>query len=137
MDRTLIDTFEDCTHGSFSGALNFPAVVKRLVAIGAESYHADLNRREKTYYMPDGESHIVPFAAGASLTDAAVANEFSDAGVAAALKAVQAGTITYTEFLRRIMAAGTTAYTVYITGRRAIYVGRRGEHLIERFPDAL
>ncbi len=115
--------------------MTFPEVVKRLKAIGAESYRADLYRREKIYYMPNGESHVVHGAE--RMRDTTVADEFSEAGVTAALKAVQRGDIDYVEFLRRSMAAGCCAYTVHVTGRCAIYVGRRGQFLSERFPDAL
>ena len=35
----------------------------KLMEAGVEWYHADLLRSEKTYYLPDGESHAVANAA--------------------------------------------------------------------------
>ena len=36
--------------------------------------------------------------------------------------------------LRRVMAAGTTSYSVYLNGRKAIYFGRNGDFHVEPFP---
>lgn len=136
MDEKLIVVFHDCSVGSIAETINFPAVVGKLMAVGAESYHCDLYRREKTYYMPDGRSHSEPepeldpreFGAGA------IAREFSADKVKSALTAVQTGAVTYVEFLRRIMKAGCVAYRVCITGKRALYFGRAGDVYVERFP---
>lgn len=119
--------------GSLDGSLNFPAVVAMLAAEGVESYHADLLRREKTYYAACGES----FPETAALPLAEVAPDFSAAGVKDAIAASQRGIITYPEFLRRAAAAGTASYNVYLYGRRAIYWGRHGEFHVEEFPAAL
>lgn len=136
MDEKLIAVFHDCSAGSIAETTNFPAVVGKLMAAGAESYHCDLYRREKTYYMPDGRSHNEPepeldpreFGAGA------IAREFSADEVKSALIAVQTGAVTYVEFLRRIMAAGCVGYMVCLAGKRALYFGRGGDVYVERFP---
>jgi uncharacterized protein YbcV (DUF1398 family) len=46
------------------------------------------------------------------------------------------GEIQYREFLRQIQAAGAATYSVYITGKRAIYTGRQGDSYTEWFPGA-
>lgn len=121
------------TTGSLDGSLHFPAVVAMLAAEGIESYHADLLRREKTYYAASGET----YRETAALPPASVAPEFSAAAVKDAILASQRGAITYPEFLHRVGAAGTASYNVYIRGRRAIYWGRHGEFHVEEFPAAL
>ncbi len=139
MDTGTMAGLRECTDGSIAGTMTFPEVVQRLRALGAESYRADLYRREKTYYLPDGDSCIAPMAVPETpdLTAAAVPAALSAEGVRAALDAVQRQEIDYVTFLRRIMAAGTVAYTVHVGGRQAIYTGRRGDAYVERFPPAL
>ena len=62
-----------------------------------------------------------------------MADDFSETGVREALADVQQGKIHYPDLLRRIMAAGITSYGVFLGGR-ALYVSRRGEVHVERFP---
>jgi uncharacterized protein YbcV (DUF1398 family) len=121
----------ECSKGSDENRLTFPEVVAKLMAVGVERYHADLSRAEKTYYMPDGTAFVTP---SAPVEAAALA--FSAGGVSAAVKAIQRGEIDYAEFCRRIAAAGCVSYVVSLTGRRAVYCGRRGESYVEMFPGA-
>jgi uncharacterized protein YbcV (DUF1398 family) len=111
--------------------MTFPETVQRLLADNVERYRADLVRLEKTYYAPDGQTHVVPLPLAGG---PAIAGDFSIAGVKEALLAIQGKKIDYPEFLRRIMAAGTTSYSVYLLGRKAIYVGRAGDFHVEQFP---
>ncbi len=136
MDQNSIAIFHECSAGSIAETLNFPGVLAKLAAVGAEGYHCDLYRREKTFYLPDGSSHVEsePELDPHEFNGARIARRFSEDGINAALKSVQTGTITYVEFLRRIMAAGCVGYTVNLTGRRALYFGRRAEIYIEPFP---
>ena len=53
---------EEATSRSLQGTITFGEVVMKLLAIGVESYDADLVRMEKTYYMPNGETHIEKLA---------------------------------------------------------------------------
>lgn len=122
---------QECTKGSFDGTVTFPEVVQRLSAIGVERYEVDLIRLEKTCYGRSGETERETLP----LQDPpAVAERFSEEGVKQALRAAQKREIGYPEFLRRILAAGTTGYSVYLEGRRAIYFGRLGDVYVERFP---
>ncbi|UFN50843.1 DUF1398 domain-containing protein [Roseomonas sp. OT10] len=129
MDRGLESVLRDCTQGSDEGRLDFPEVLRRLSAAGIERYHADLARAERTYYLPDGRSHRLPAQAGG-----AAAAAFSATGVEAAIRAVQARSLSYREFCDRIGAAGCVGYLVSIPGRRAVYYGRTGETHVEPFP---
>ena len=111
-------------------------MLAKLTAVDAESYHCDLYRREKTYYLPNGSSHVEPESEldPHEFSGAHIAHRFSEDGIKAALTAVQTGTITYVEFLRRITSAGCVGDTVNLSGRRALYFGRRAEIYIEPFP---
>ena len=132
MDAHVKEIVAECTRGSDEERLTFPAVVGKLMQAGVERYRADLCRSEKTYYMSDGESHVVP----AAKIDGVAAQIFSAAGVETAVRAIQAGKITYKDFCARIAAAGCVDYTVSIAGRRAIYFGRTGDFYVEPFPSA-
>jgi hypothetical protein len=135
MDQNLIAVFHEASVGSIAETMNFPAVVGKLIEVGAEGYHCDLYRREKTFYMPDGSSHVEAEELDPrEFNGAHIAKGFDEAQIVAALRAVQTGAITYVEFLRRIMKAGCVGYQVCITGKRALYFGRRGEIYVEKFP---
>src|SRR5262249_34686576 len=100
MDAQAKAVVRECTTGSDEERVTFPEVAMKLMAAGIERYHADLTRAEKTYYMPDGSSEVVPTLPLAAET----ATDFSTAGVEAAVRAIQARTIGYKTFCERIMA---------------------------------
>ena len=129
MNEAVIATMEDCTRKSFNAETRFPEVVAALMDAGVESYHADLYRWEKTYYLPDGGSHVVLMPGHHD----PVAALFSGADVEKAVRTVQRGEMDYKSFLDAIMAAGTTNYWVYLRGAQAVYVGRDGAQHVERF----
>lgn len=115
---------------SLAGKIPFAKVVANLVGIGLERYHCDYTRQEKMFYMPDGDSVVVPM-----LHDhKTIAKTFSAQGIEKAIRAIQHGEIVYTEFLRQTMEAGCVGYFVQITGRQAQYFGRNGEVFVEPFP---
>lgn len=132
MDARVKQKVTECTEGSDSGRLTFPQVVSKLIDAGVEHYHADLRRSEKTYYMPQGDSAVIPCHA----INRNPATSFSAAGVEAAVRSVQRGQLSYTEFCDRIAAAGCVGYFVSIAGRRAVYYGRTQETYVEPFPPA-
>jgi uncharacterized protein YbcV (DUF1398 family) len=109
----------------------FPQVVAKLAAAGVETYSADLVRLEKTFYAASGETcaHRVPLA-----DPGMVAPAFSAPEVRVAVGEIQQGRVSYSDFLRRIIAAGTMGYLVFITGRRVLYFGRDGQSHLEVFP---
>jgi uncharacterized protein YbcV (DUF1398 family) len=121
------------TEGSISGEMTFPQVVKELMGIGLESYLVDLVRMKKIFYMPSGETYEENLA-HAILP---IGSDFSQSEVKAAIADSQKKSITYLQFIDRITQAGVTNYTVYLTGRRAIYTGRSGEQHVEHFPGSV
>jgi uncharacterized protein YbcV (DUF1398 family) len=125
-----IETMRAALEGSLAGKLTFPEVVGMLTGVGVESYFVDLVRAEDRFYMPHGETHMESVA----LPLAQIAKNFSQPEVVSAIRAVQADAIRYPEFLTRLMAAGIVAYWVFVTGRRVIYFGRKGECHVEEFP---
>lgn len=131
LDAKTIAVMRECSAGSVAGTLIFPQVLGKLLEIGAESYHADLYRHEKTYYMPSGESHIEGEKEFGWLT---VADGFSQDGVRRAIQLVQQGRIGYIAFMEQIAAAGVAHYWVYLQGKKVDYVGRRGDVWTEWFP---
>ena len=128
MDASVL---QECTEKNFDGTMDFPETLKRLLAIGVERYYADLVQLQKVYYGSDGDAKTEPLP----LTDAvAIPDHFSHDAVKDALLSTQQGWIGYPEFLRRIMAAGTSNYSVFLSGQRAMYVGRNGDFYVEPFP---
>jgi uncharacterized protein YbcV (DUF1398 family) len=111
--------------------LSFPEQVKRLSEIGIERYYTDLFRMEKIFYTHNGESYIkrIPIENMPKTADG-----FNETKVIEVLRLIQKEEINYSAFIRGIVAAGTVSYTVYIDGRQVIYVGRKGEAYIEKFP---
>lgn len=116
--------------GSQAGKLRFPEVVGMLIDAGVESYFADLIRGEERFYTPNGETHVEKM----SPPPAKVADDFSQSGIVAAIRAAQADEIRYPEFLKRAFAAGTAGYWAFLAGKRVIYFGRKGEFHVEEFP---
>jgi uncharacterized protein YbcV (DUF1398 family) len=121
----------DTLHKSESGQITFGEAVATLSVAGVESYRADLLTAQDTFYTSEG-THIEPM----TLPAIPVSADFDAATVLSAIRAAQADTIRYPEFLTRIFNAGCTAYQVFITGRKVIYFGRKGEFHIEEFPSA-
>jgi uncharacterized protein YbcV (DUF1398 family) len=131
LPEEIIATMRACSVGSVNGTLRFPDVVEKLVELGVESYHADLYRHEKTYYMPSGDSHG---ERETKLPLFPVADTFDVDGVREAIHRVQKVEVNYIEFMDQIARAGVAHYWVYLTGEKAVYVGRRGESWTELFP---
>ena len=119
----------DTLHKSEAGNLTFPEVIATLSTTGVESYRADFLTGLDTFYTDEG-THAEPLA----LPSLPIAADFDAPTVLAAIRAAQADTIRYPEFLVRIFQAGCAAYQVFLTGRQVIYFGRKGEFHIEKFP---
>ncbi len=115
---------------SQEGKLTFPEVVGRLLAANVESYFCDLAAGSETFYTRDGQV----YAEKMILSLAPSAEDFSGADVVAAIRGAQADTVRYPEFVKRVTAAGVIAYWAFLTGKKVIYFGRKGEQHIEEFP---
>lgn len=125
------DVIKECTSLSLSEKITFPEVVMKLAAAGVERYTADLIGKQKFTYGTSGETHTEENLAFESID---IPEQFNSAAVKQAIADIQQNRIQYQTFLRRIMEAGCAHYEVFITGRRAIYFGRSGDHHIEEFP---
>ena len=117
---------------SQAGQLTFPEVVRRLLDAGVESYFCDLASTQETFYARDGKTHVEKM----TLPPGPIAHEFSPSELVAAIRAAQADTIRYPEFVERSRAAGVIAYWSFLTGKKVMYFGRKGEFHIEEFPSA-
>jgi uncharacterized protein YbcV (DUF1398 family) len=112
------------------GKMTFPQVVKGLLEVGVESYLVDFSSRQKTHYLKDGSTCTVPMI----LDPGPIAAEFDGSGLVAVIRGAQSDTVRYPEFVSRSTAAGVIGYWAFLTGKRVIYFGRKGEHHIEEFP---
>jgi len=112
------------------GKMTFPQVVKGLLEVGVESYVVDFATKQKTHYLADGTTHTVAMI----LDPGTISPEFDNAGLVAAIRGAQADTVRYPEFVKRSTAAGVIGYWAFLTGKRVIYFGRKGEQHIEEFP---
>jgi uncharacterized protein YbcV (DUF1398 family) len=112
------------------GKMTFPQVVKGLLEAGVESYLVDFAAKQKIHYLTDGTTHTVPMI----LNPDPIAAEFDCAALVAAIRGAQADTVRYPEFVKRSTAAGVIGYWDFLTGKRVIYFGRKGEQHVEEFP---
>ena len=115
---------------SQAGKLIFPEVVRRLSEVGVESYLCDLANGTETFYMSDGTTYVEKMI----LPLSPIAEQFSASGIVAAIRGAQSDTIRYPEFMKRSAAAGIIAYWAFLTGKKVIYFGRKGESHVEEFP---
>ena len=127
MDTQVV---HDVLARSQAGELTFPQVVGALLAEGVESYFIDLASGTDIVYATDGMTFIDKM----TVPRPEIAGEFSAAGLVAAIRGAQADAIRYPEFVRQATAAGTTAYWAFLTGRKVVYFGRKGEMHVELFP---
>ena len=131
MDAQVKKVVREMSEASDEEHITFPEVVKALMAVHIERYHADLVAGRKTYYLPNGDFEEVEVhkAGGAAMT-------FSVEGVEKAVRAIQRREIAYREFCRQIADAVCVGYFVSLAGRRAVYYGRVGDEHVEWFPGA-
>src|SRR5580704_1228688 len=125
-----IEVMHEVSIATQKGEMTFPQVVARLLEAGVDSYLVDLASGRKTYYLADGGTHTESMI----LELDPVAPDFSAGDLVAAIRGAQADTVRYTEFVRLSTAAGTVGYWAFLTGKRVIYFGRKGEQHIEEFP---
>jgi uncharacterized protein YbcV (DUF1398 family) len=100
--------------------------------VGVESYFVDFATQKETFYLSDGQAHMETM----SLAVGPVAEEFSSEGIVAAIRGAQADTIRYPEFVKRSTGAGVIGYWAFLTGKKVVYFGRKGEMHVEESPRA-
>jgi uncharacterized protein YbcV (DUF1398 family) len=109
----------------------FPEKVKTLAEKGVDWYYADLIQHQQTYYGRDESTYTTALPL---VTTPKSSTDFSETKVIEALRAIERGDITYPEFLTRIAQAGTVSYTIFLRGKKVLYVGAKGETYTEPFP---
>jgi uncharacterized protein YbcV (DUF1398 family) len=127
MNKKLV---EEMTEASLSAKMSFAEIVGKLIAEGVESYRVDFIRKENTYYMPNGESHITYL----HFKDYPIAESFNLEGIQSAIKASQRLELKFVDFIPRAMDAGVMGYIVFFKGKKVIYYGRKGDTHTELFP---
>jgi uncharacterized protein YbcV (DUF1398 family) len=102
---------------------------------GFESYAVDYRCATATYFMPNGDSVVLPMQHGGG----SIAATMDISTVQAAIKEAQqlAPGYTYAGFCAKVRAAGCAGYIVSFSGQRAVYFGRAAEVHIEYFPQSL
>lgn len=134
MNERQKDAAERCLSGATSNAMGFPAIVATLSDAGFESYEVDFRRGEAIYFLPSGQSIILPI----HRDDTDIGIAFDGAEVADAIREAQANApgYTYAGFCAKVKRAGCVSYIVSFPGRRAVYLGRTAETHVEMFPGA-
>jgi uncharacterized protein YbcV (DUF1398 family) len=130
MGTNVSREIHEVMEASQAGKLIFPEVVRRLMEAGVESYFCDLAAMQETFYMRDG----APYVEKMTLAVAAIAEEYSSTGLIAAIRGAQTDTVRYPEFAKRSAEAGVIGYWAFLTGKKVIYFGRKGEFHVEEFP---
>jgi len=131
MNQTTIASIKSTFDASNEGSIHFGQVVGQLVGAGVESYNVDYRSGRTTYYLPDGATLDFSF----ELPEHGIADAFDGDAVRAAILGAQQGRVMYPEFKHLSQRAGCVGYTVWIAGRHVVYLGRRGETHVERFPN--
>lgn len=131
MNESTLATIRSTFEASNQGTIHFGQVIGQLVGAGVESYHVDYRSGRTTYYLPDGSTADFSF----EHPQHGIADAFDGDAVRNAILGAQQGRVMYPEFKPLSQRAGCVAYTVWIAGRHVVYLGRRGETHIERFPD--
>lgn len=132
MQTQMTTIAETCLKGAETGSMTFPQIVGTLLQAGFESYAIDFRRATATYFLPDGDSIVLPMQHG----NGPVAAGLDTAAVQAAIRDAQqlVPGYTYADFCMRVMAAGCAGYVVSFSGRRVVYFGRTAETHVEHFP---
>lgn len=131
MHETPFSAIRATFEASNQGAIHFGQVVGQLMGAGVESYHVDYRSGRTTYHLTDGSTADFNF----ERPQHGIAGAFDGDALRAAILGAQQGRVMYPEFKSLSQRAGCAAYTVWIAGRHVLYMGRRGETHIERFPD--
>lgn len=132
MDSRLIEIAQTCLDGAERNTMTFPQIVGTLMKEGFESYAIDYRRSTATYFLPDGDSIVLPTSHGHSPIAAAMDIEAVRSAIGEAQQLVPG--YTYAGFSSKVMAAGCAGYIVSFSGRRAVYFGRTAEIHVEHFP---
>jgi uncharacterized protein YbcV (DUF1398 family) len=129
MRESTKQTIEKVAHACESGSIHFPEVVKALIEVEVESYHADFRTETTTYYLPDGDIYKLALKA----PDVPIADTFDAQALQRAVRGAQSAMVMYPEFVRLSRAAGCIGYVTWIRGSKVTYFGRAGDEHVEHF----
>ena len=130
MDTQQKAVAEDCLKGSYESRMDFPTVLRSLVAAGFEGYLVDFRKGTTTYYLADGDS--VEFENVSTAGN--VASAFRPDTVRDNVHRSQSDGQAYKSFCENVKNAGCAGYLVSILGKRVVYYGRTGETHVEIMP---
>lgn len=132
MGAHLTEIARTCLDGAENNSMTFPQIVGTLMQAGFESYAIDFRRATATYYLPDGNSVVLP----THRATASIADTLDVAAVQAAIREAQqlVPGYSYAGFCAKVMAAGCAGYITSFSGRRVVYFGRTAETHVEYFP---
>lgn len=125
------ENFKDTSDFSFTSKMPFSSLVTTLEKMGVESYRVDMAEKSTCYHMLNGEVMSESFHFYGD-----IAQDFDDGEVRSAIFDIKNNHLEHQEFLKRIMNAGITSYTIFIKGRKIIFYGRNGDSYLENFPPA-
>jgi uncharacterized protein YbcV (DUF1398 family) len=130
MDTKLI---VEAARDTLNGTVQFPEVVRKLIAAGVEYYHVDYVGMRKTFYGVDGDAVVTPI----TYEDMPLVRaEFDSTELRKAILDSQQRGQKFRDFSRRAMAAGVQGYFAFLRGQRVTYWGRGGDQHTEWFPGA-
>jgi uncharacterized protein YbcV (DUF1398 family) len=132
MDADRISLAQSCLNASHDGSMSFPAIIGTLSEAGFEGYEVNYRTGAQTFYLPDGESVVLPAHAYAGSVKAV----FDPSGVETLVRWAQSGdaAYSYSAFSEQVKQAGCAGYLVSFLGRRVVYYGRTAETYVELFP---
>ena len=118
----------------YSGKIEFPELSKALMAAGVERYSVDLIRLEKVFYGKKGELFIMKLPLKKPVKGKQASRiKFAATKVQDIIGDFRDRRIVFDVFLKRALSAGVVSYTLFLTGKHAVFCGRRGETHIEHF----
>lgn len=116
-----------------TGSMPFPEIVGRLMQEGVDHYQVDYLLLQFRFYSVHGGVVLAPLVFEGLPP---VAEAFDLAALKAAILDSQTNDQKFRDFSCRAMKAGVQSYSVFLRGKRAMYVGHQGDHHVEWFPGA-
>lgn len=114
---------------SFTSKMSFPILISTLEKMGVESYRVDLALQATCYYMADGEVMSESFQ-----FEIDIAEDFNDGEIRAVIADSRHDSLDHKDFLKRLMNAGVSSYTIFIKGQKTLYYSRSGDCYVDNFP---
>lgn len=118
---------------TLTGSTPFPEIVESLIGNGVEYYFVDYASKSFTFYSAEGAVALAPLA----IEDLpAIAEDFNQVSLRAAILDSQQHGQKFRDFSKRAVAAGVQGYFAFLRGQRVTYFGRQGDQHTEWFPGA-